>query len=108
MVWTVFSGIKNSRDFKRLERLVKRQQLLDHKVQKRGLDLLDQQKKKEFAMLDQRNSADQALKSREMQLREGELAHKKTVAGARFLGWVFDKIQELPDDEADDYDDDDY
>ncbi len=105
VLWTVFTGLRNSKDLKHLEKVVQplykeiRGQRSDNlEVRERQLDILGQQKKQGSSLLDRRRSADQELKRQELELRERELQWRQAEGAVKALGWFARYLQEDDDE----------
>lgn len=106
VVWTVFAGLRNSKDLKHLEKVVQplyeeikgqRSDSLD--MGKRQLGILGQQRKQELSLLDRQSSADQELMRQDLELRARELQWRQARDAAKGLGWILQYLQEDDDDE---------
>ncbi len=112
VIWTIITGIKNSRDLKNLGNVVKPMYTLlelpewdspksvpksaNQKVEKPETGLLRLPKSPSV------DPQDQELKRQELALRQRELALKQAQAAAATLGWIFSQLR------ADEEEDEDY
>jgi len=111
VLWTVVTGLRNSKDLKHLEKVVQplyeeiRGQRSDNlEVRNRQTDILGQQKKQELSLLDRQTSADQELRRQELEQRQRELQWSQAREGAKALGWFIKYLQEGDDEnEYDEY-----